>query len=171
MKNCARIFIAVALKESTFNKFEAHEVDSGYPTLGILQIRESSTVRDMNRYGNTAPLVERKIFFQDPTNDQLMDILYNVHLGMWYISLHARSNARYAREYCIEEGEAGALTTGLSSHRIGPTDVQNGNRLHLAREYVDKIKTDYLKLFEEDEGSPEKDYFLEKLPRLESLCS
>ncbi len=170
LKNCARIFIAVALKESTFNQFEAHELSAEFPTLGLLQIRKSSTVRDMNRYGNTAPLVERGIFFQDPTNEQLMDISYSVHLGMWYISLHARSNARYARQYCVEEGETGNIVVGLSSHRIGPTAVQQGTDLHLAVEYVDKIKADYLKLFEKDRETPQVDYFAQRLPRLESLC-
>ncbi|MBI4124705.1 MAG: hypothetical protein HY609_04290 [Deltaproteobacteria bacterium] len=174
--NCARIFVSNVLKESTFYQFEAHETDAEFPTLGLLQIRRSSTVGDFNTYGNPAPLQERGIYFADPTDDQMMNIGYNIHLGMWYISLHGRSNAQYARIYCEEretvEADPGTLTVGLSSHRIGPTAYQEGDPgdLATAQNYVDEIRTDYLSLFAAEGQTPDADHFNQTLPYLASLC-
>lgn len=174
LRECARIFIANVKKESTFNQFEAHETDSEFPTLGLLQIRRSSTVDSFNEYGNSAPLQAQGIYFANPTDAQMMNIPYNIHLGMWYISLHGRSNARYTSDYCrhreIIEADPGNLAVGLSSHRIGPTAYQQGRNLDTAQSYVNKIRTDYLNLFQAEGQTPEADYFNQTLPYLASLC-
>lgn len=174
--NCARIFVSNVLKESTFYQFEVNETDTEFPTLGLLQIRRSSTVEDFNAYGNTSVLQARDVYFADPTNDEMMHILYNIHLGMWYISLHGRSNAQYARVYCTDretiEANPGTLTVGLSSHRIGPTAYREGDAgdLATAQNYVDEIRTDYLSLFTAEGQTPDADYFNQTLPYLASLC-
>lgn len=172
LKHCSRIFVATTLKESTFNKYEIHEADNQYPTLGLLQIRKSSTVYDYYDYSNTGYLQERDILFENPTNEQMQNILYNIHLGMWYISIHARSNARYAKEYCTKENnDTGAIAVGLSSHRIGPTAYQEGSQLETAEGYVNWIKTKYLELFTNEGIVPEEDYFSKPLAYLSSLCA
>lgn len=174
LMNCARIFLATALKESTFYQFEANEMSNPYPTLGVLQIRKSSTVEDYNEYGNTNYLIERNIFYSDPTNEEMMGILYNVHLGMWYISIHARSKANHAREHCAGEDSIpenpGSIAVGLSSHRIGPTAYQNGQDLDLAAQYVAWIKDRYLELFARDGAAPGEDYFEKTLSYLKTIC-
>ncbi|MBI4223838.1 MAG: hypothetical protein HY609_02800 [Deltaproteobacteria bacterium] len=176
LMNCARIFISNVLKESTFYQFEAHETDAEFPTLGLLQIRRSSTVDSFNDYGNPVPLQERGIYFADPTDEEMMNIGYNIFLGMWYISVHARSNAEYTRTYCTEraiiEANPGTLTVGLSCHRIGPTAYQEGDAgdLATAQNYVDEIRTDYLSLFAAEGTTPDADYFNQTLPYLASLC-
>lgn len=168
---CSRIFIATILKESTFNQYEIHEADQPYPTIGLMQIRKSTTVDDYYQYGNTEYLKERGILFGDPSRQDMENILYNIHVGMWYISLHARSNARYAQDYCREEGEPGSIAVGLSSHRIGPTAVQEGSRRETAESYVAWIQARYLELFERENTAPKEDYFFKTLARLESLCA
>jgi hypothetical protein len=162
LKNAVRIFIADCLKESTFFQNEIQEASSAYPTLGLFQIRKSSTVADFNTYGNTKVLFDKGIYYTDPTNPQMMEIEYNTYLALWYISFYARSNGLYPYNYFKEPQKRlppGTITSGLSCHVIGPTAWMEKQNLQNAQIYVDWIKAKYLELFQKDKQTPDSDYF------------
>ena len=116
------------------------------PTVGLLQIRFSSTVRDYTVEGVRsalscigcnlpAPFDAQKNQQGDSTfwavngpsaNMSLMQsTACNVGLGTWYYYISATGNGKasaptYTTPYCNGQGTAGNLVTGLLSHLKGP---------------------------------------------------
>ncbi len=117
------------------------------PTVGLLQVRFSSTVHDMEQQGNTDSLTCIGCTFPagfaahrtkagdspfwavtgPPANAALMkQVECNVGLGTWYYYLNATANGNpaavtYLQSYCAGGGTAGNLVTGLLSHYAGPS--------------------------------------------------
>jgi hypothetical protein len=119
------------------------ENGSDDPTVGLLQIRFSSTVHDYNYYGPLATIaaigcswpagltsqadvttfwrtqggtVANLTFMEDPA--------CNIPLAAWYVFMNATgnggANAVYAADYCAGKGIAGNVVDGLLSHLDGP---------------------------------------------------
>ncbi len=116
------------------------------PTVGLLQIRFSSTVRDFVTLGNTTSLSCVGCTFpaafathKNESGDSafwavsgpqqnlamMKDVACNVALGSWYYYYNATSNGKasaptYLSAYCGGGGTTGNLITGLLSHLQGP---------------------------------------------------
>lgn len=155
-KYCWAHLSAAINKESGYNPDSA--VSDGYgtrstaagkandPTVGLLQIRFSSTVRDFVGLGNSTSLSCVGCTFpaafathKNESGDsafwavngpqqnlaKMKDIACNVALGSWYYYYNATSNGKattptYLSTYCGGGGTAGNLITGLLSHLQGP---------------------------------------------------
>lgn len=153
---CQAIITAAILKESSYNASEV--VTDAYatrtvtvtttetaddPTVGLLQIRFSSTVHDFNAYGPIAKLVGVGCNYPALGHDTesgdsdfwavsgptanlafMESIPCNVGLAAWYYFLNATGNggstAIYAQPYCAGSGVAGDVVIGLLSHLLGP---------------------------------------------------
>lgn len=116
------------------------------PTVGLTQVRFSSTVHDFTARGTTdnlscvgctfpAGFAAHKSESGDsafwavsgPTQNlaTMKDVACNVGLGAWYYYLNATANGKpsaptYLDAYCKGQGTAGNLITGLLSHLQGP---------------------------------------------------
>jgi hypothetical protein len=118
------------------------------PTIGLLQIRFSSTVHDYAVQGPPASLAcvgcTFPANFADHKNDSgggnsdfwavsgptpnlalMQSVPCNVGLGAWYYYTYATGNGNasqvtYLAQYCQGKGTAANLTTGLRSHLEGP---------------------------------------------------
>jgi len=116
------------------------------PTVGLLQVRFSSTVHDYVEQGPLASLScvgctfpagfashanesSESAFWAvtGPTQNLsvMRDVACNVGLGAWYYYLNATANGKpstttYLSSYCAGQGTAGNLITGLRSHYAGP---------------------------------------------------
>ena len=154
-KYCWAHLVAAIGKESGYNA--ALTIKDGYgsrntvsgtandPTVGLLQVRFSSTVRDFVRLGTTGSLscvgctfpatfathkseADSSAFWavSGPTQNlaTMKDLACNVGLGAWYYYFSATGNGKastptYIDEYCAGKGTAGNLITGLLSHYEG----------------------------------------------------
>lgn len=154
---CWALLVAGMSKESAYN--ENLSIKDSYgsrqiggqaandPTVGLLQIRFSSTVHDMEQQGNTDSLTcigctfptsfaSHRTQAGDSTfwavtgpsqNAALMkQIECNVGLGSWYYFVNATANGNptketYLQPYCAGGGTAGNVVTGLFSHYAGPS--------------------------------------------------
>jgi hypothetical protein len=118
------------------------------PTVGLLQVRFSSTVRDFATLGKTASLSCAGCTFPSslashvkesgdsafwavngPTQNLpfMKNTACNVALGTWYYYAMAMGNGNsksftYLDAYCAGKGTSGNLITGLLSHYAGPED-------------------------------------------------
>jgi hypothetical protein len=112
------------------------------PTVGLLQIRFSSTVHDFNYYGPMAKMAaigcswpgalttqtDSQDFWatQGATTTYLafmQDVACNIGLASWYYFYNATGNggasAVYIAQYCAGNGTAGTMVDGLLSHLEG----------------------------------------------------
>jgi hypothetical protein len=113
------------------------------PTVGLLQIRFSSTVHDYNYYGPLATIeaigctwpaglasqADVSTFWDAQGGTAAMltfmeDPACNIPLAAWYVFMNATGNggtaAVYAQGYCAGQGIAGNVVDGLLSHLDGP---------------------------------------------------
>jgi hypothetical protein len=121
----------------------ATQYGSNDPTVGLLQVRFSSTVHDFNYYGPLATIeaigcpwpaalttqadvtsfwrtqggtVQYLTFMENPA--------CNIPLAAWYVYMNATgnggANAVYANNYCAGQGIAGNVVVGLLSYLEGP---------------------------------------------------
>lgn len=116
------------------------------PTIGLLQVRFSSTVKDYTQYGPRDAVAYIGCDFPElghenesgdsdfwavtgPTQymSLMTDVACNVALGSWYYYLYATGNGVegqpiYAYDYCeLDRGTPATLTVGLLSHLNGPS--------------------------------------------------
>jgi len=161
-KYCWAHLVSAILKESSYNaalteldaygKRNVGGQQANDPTVGLLQIRFSATVRDYSVFGPAdkmscigcdfpASFASHKNESSDssfwavtgpPQNMALMrKRSCNIALGAWYCYAHATSNGSatvttYVDSYCTGgPATAGNLITGLRSHLEGP-DVGRG---------------------------------------------
>jgi hypothetical protein len=146
---CEAIISSAIVSESTYNPTEVvndtYATMNGHndPTVGLLQIRLSSTVHDYNYYGSLPkiaaigcswPAALSALANSDPTWSTLggtatylafmEDPACNVPLATWYYFTNATGNggtsAVYAAQYCAGQGIAGDVVIGLLSHLLGP---------------------------------------------------
>jgi hypothetical protein len=144
---CEAVIASAIVSESTYNPAEVvFDNANNDPTVGLLQVRLSSTVHDFNYYGpiptiaalgcswpsalqslastaaswsslgGTAPYLA---FMEDPA--------CNIPLAAWYYFYNATGNGGpttasvvYIAQYCQGLGVAGDVLVGLLSHRWGP---------------------------------------------------
>jgi hypothetical protein len=154
-KLCWAHLTAAIRKESSYNvastvkdAFGSRATSAGAandPTVGLLQVRFSSTVRDyvvqgkldsLSCVGCTFPagFATHKNESSDsafwavsgPTQNlaTMKDVACNVGLGTWYYYFNATGNgkpssATYLAAYCKGQGTAGNLITGMLSHLQG----------------------------------------------------
>jgi hypothetical protein len=143
--NCEAIIVSAMVAESSYNPasvvFDAFSNGTD-PTVGLLQVRFSSTVHDYNFYGPlgamanigcpwptnfptstaasawTNPGASGTAFMQDPA--------CNVGLAAWYYLYNATCNGGasgnpvYIAQCCAGQGMAGNVVIGLLSHLRGP---------------------------------------------------
>jgi hypothetical protein len=140
------------------------------PTIGLLQIRFSSTVKDYNQYGPRAAMAAVGCAFPDlghTTEDgnsdfwaatgakanmaMMTNVACNVALGAWYYYVNAtgqgsQTKTIYVYNYCTPGcgtscPTAATLTVGLLSHLNGPSGAYRTDSGSLG--YVSAIKTTF----------------------------
>lgn len=172
-KHCWAHLASAMLKESSYDP-NAYVMDAyatrniggtpaSDPTVGLLQIRFSSTVRDYATYGSTEALACIGCTFPDEfashVGDQQESTFWavtgpqanlslmksprcNIALGAWYYYLNATGNggggATYAGSYCQGNGTAGNLVTGLLSHLDG---AEGGHGVIADQNGIDALKS------------------------------
>lgn len=160
-KYCWAQLVASINKESAYNPasvildaYGTRNVPGGKandPTIGLLQMRFSSTVRDYTQNGNLAALActgcnlpadfashkneaDTSAFWAQTgatANMKMMQsVECNIGFGAWYYYMNATGNGSaakttYLHNYCANTGTAGNVVTGLLSHLKGP-DVGRG---------------------------------------------
>ena len=162
LRKCEAVLTSAIVAESSYVPTEVvndsystrsvNGVTASDPTVGLLQIRFSSTVHDFNYFGSlpkmaaigcswpaalttqadtatfwaTAGATTYLSFMQDPA--------CNIALASWYYFYNATGNggqsAVYISNYCAGSGVAGTMVTGLLSHLLGgayprPADATN----------------------------------------------
>jgi hypothetical protein len=154
LRRCEAVIASAIVAESSYNP--ASVVEDSYggssdPTVGLLQIRFSSTVRDYNYYGPipkmtaigcqwpSAWLNQANVdtFWRQEGSNHLafmQDVACNVGLATWYYFYNATGNggssAVWISDYCAGKGVAGNMVVGLLSHLQGgsyarPADSNN----------------------------------------------
>jgi hypothetical protein len=127
-------------------------VTANDPTVGLLQIRFSSTVHDYNYYGPMAKIAAVGCAWPAALTSQAdtaswwatnggttylafqQDVACNIGLATWYYFYNATGNggssALWISDYCAGRGVAGNMVIGLLSHLMGgnyprPADTNN----------------------------------------------
>jgi hypothetical protein len=147
-----QMFLASAInKESSYQAgliVEDSYGGSTDPTVGLTQIRFSSTVSDFND-GGPIDTIER-IGCDWPTINSgdgyaqhaamMTDVTCNIALGAWYYFVYATGNGGssvvYLYQYCQGQGVAANLVIGMLSHLRGPSGAVGGG----SDPYVDQIR-------------------------------
>jgi hypothetical protein len=155
-RHCWAHLVAAILKESSYDaallgkdaysKRAIGNQTANDPSVGLLQIRFSSTVKDYALLGRLDPMAcigcdIPPVLVQNATQSgdsafwavtgptQYMSLMQkracNVGFGAWYYYENATGNGSaskttYAEEYCAGQGTAANLVTGLRSHLRGP---------------------------------------------------
>lgn len=162
LRKCEGVIASAIVAESSYNP--ASVVTDTYatrsvggitandPTVGLLQIRFSSTVHDYNFYGPMAKMSAIGCSWPTALTSQadteswwatnggttylsfMQDVACNVGLATWYYFYNATgnggANAVWISDYCAGRGVAGNMVIGLLSHLMGgsyprPADVSN----------------------------------------------
>jgi hypothetical protein len=175
---CEAVITSAIVSESTYNPTEVVNdayatMDGGAndPTVGLLQIRLSSTVHDYNYYGSlpkiaaigcTWPSALTSLASGDTTTWHnlggtatyltfMEDPACNIPLATWYYFMNATGNggpnAVYAADYCAGRGIAGNVVIGLLSHLQGPAFTpRNPNPPNASNPYPAGIKFRFVNL-------------------------
>jgi hypothetical protein len=145
------------------------------PTVGLLQVRFSSTVQDYNSYGPLDKMAAIGCAWPAALQSQasgssfwttagattylsfMQDVACNIGLATWYYFINATGNggssAIYAGPYCQGKGVAGTMVVGLLSHLMGPAGAHPPDPNN---SYVTGIKARFTKLLG---GLPSPDPF------------
>ena len=163
LRKCEAVLTSAIVAESSYNP--ASIVVDGYatrsvggvtandPTVGLLQIRFSSTVHDFNYFGSLPKMAaigctwpaalpaqaDTQTFWATAGGTTtylpfMQDVACNIGLASWYYFYNATgnggANAVYISNYCTGNGVAGTMVTGLLSHLMGgayprPADANN----------------------------------------------
>ena len=152
VRKCEAVLASAIVAESSYNP--ASVVTDTYatrsvngttandPTVGLLQIRFSSTVHDYNYYGSIPKMTAIGCNWPTTLTTQaddatfwatkggtthlsfMQDVTCNVALGAWYYFYNATGNggsaATWIADYCGSKGgTAGTMVVGLLSHLMG----------------------------------------------------
>ncbi len=162
LRKCEALVTSAIVAESSYNP--ASVVNDSYstrqvngttandPTVGLLQIRFSSTVHDYNYYGPMAKMTSIGCSWPSALSSQadnatfwataggttylafMQDVACNIGLATWYYLYNATGNggssAVWISDYCAGRGVAGNMVVGLISHLMGgnftrPADANN----------------------------------------------
>ena len=162
LRKCEAVITSAIVAESSYNP--ASVVDDSYstrnvngttaddPTVGLLQIRFSSTVHDYNYYAPLEKMATIGCAWPSALTSQadtatwwatqggttylsfMQGVSCNVALATWYYFYNATGNggqsAVWISNYCSGQGVAGNMVVGLLSHLMGgayprPADTNN----------------------------------------------
>ncbi len=162
LRKCEAVLTSAIVAESSYTPSSdvvdpyatrtVETVTANDPTVGLLQIRFSSTVHDYNYYGPLPKIAAIGCAWpaglsSQPDTDTwwatqggvsyvpfMQDISCNIGLAAWYYFYNATgnggANAVYISDYCAGHGTAGTMVDGLLSHLMGggyprPADANN----------------------------------------------
>ncbi|MGC4093696.1 MAG: hypothetical protein QM756_38510 [Polyangiaceae bacterium] len=162
LRKCEAVITSAIVAESSYNPLSVVNdsyatrsvsgVTANDPTVGLLQIRFSSTVHDYNYYGPPAKMASIGCSWPSALTSQadtatwwatsggttylsfMQDVSCNVGLATWYYFYNATgnggANAVWISNYCSGQGVAGNMVVGLLSHLMGgnyprPADANN----------------------------------------------
>jgi hypothetical protein len=162
LRKCEAVITSAIVAESSYNpasvvvdSYATRQVDgvtANDPTVGLLQIRFSSTVHDYNYYGPMPKMAAIGCSWPSALSSQadsptfwataggttylsfMQDVACNVGLATWYYFYNATGNggssAVWISDYCAGRGVAGTMVVGLLSHLQGgnftrPADANN----------------------------------------------
>jgi hypothetical protein len=128
---CQMFLVAAINAESSYDVLAGSEGAGNDPTVGLLQIRFSSTVRDFADYGPVDALARIGCNFGTVTSsdsyatksDMMLDVTCNIALGAWYYFIFGSGNGGsdvvWVYQYCQGGGVAGNLHIGMACHLMG----------------------------------------------------
>ena len=162
LRKCEAVLTSAIVAESSYVPTEVvndsystrtvNGVTASDPTVGLLQIRFSSTVHDYNYFGSLPKMTAIGCNWPAALTTQadtatfwatagattylsfMQDTACNIALAAWYYFYNATgnggANAVYISNYCAGNGMAGTMVTGLLSHLLGgayprPADANN----------------------------------------------
>jgi hypothetical protein len=177
---CEAVLSSAIVSESSYDPAAGTTSGGNDPTVGLLQIRFSSTVQDYNSFGSLdkmaaigcawpAEFASQKSgssFWSTSGGSTYLAFMQipacNIGLAAWYYFINATGNggssAVYAYQYCQGQGVAGDMVIGLLSHLMGPAGAHPPDPNNA---YVTGIKTRVVKLLG---GLPSPDPFGVSLP-------
>jgi hypothetical protein len=128
---CQMFLVAAINAESSYDTQAGTQGASGDPSVGLLQIRFSSVVRDFADYGPINALTRIGCNFGTVTSSDsyatksamMLDVNCNVAIATWYYFIFASGNGGssvvWVDQYCSGEGVAGNLHIGIASFLMG----------------------------------------------------
>ena len=149
-----QMFLVAAINAESSSDVLAGTVGAGPnddPSVGLLQIRFTSTVRDFADYGPVDALTRIGCDFGTVTStdswatkgDMMLDVNCNVAIGAWYYFIFGSGNggtdAVWVFQYCQGGGVAGNLHIGMACHLMGAEAAHSS--LSGADFYYDEIKS------------------------------
>jgi len=148
---CQMFLVAAINAESSYDTL-AGSVGAGTdPTVGLLQIRFSSTVRDFADYGPVDAMARIGCNFGTVTSsdsyatksEMMLDVTCNIALGTWYYFIFGSGNGGpsvvWVYQYCQGSGVAGNLHIGMACHLMGAEAAHSS--LSGADYYYNQIKS------------------------------
>jgi hypothetical protein len=137
--------------ESSYDTLAGSVGASGDPSVGLLQIRFSSTVRDFADYGPVDAMARIGCNFGTVTSSDsyatksamMLDVTCNIALGTWYYftfgSGNGGPNVVWVYQYCQGGGVAGNLHVGMACFLMGAEAAHSS--LSGADYYYNEIKS------------------------------
>ena len=151
LRKCEAVLTSAIVAESSYvptevvnDSYSTRAITGGTandPTVGLLQIRFSSTVHDYNYFGPIPKMAAIGCSWPAALTTQadtatfwataggttylsfMQDPVCNIALAAWYYFYNATgnggANAVYISNYCAGNGAAGTMVTGLLSHLLG----------------------------------------------------
>jgi len=128
---CQMFLVAAINAESSYDVLAGSVGAGNDPTVGLLQIRFSSTVIDFADYGPVDALARIGCDFGTVTDsdsyatksEMMLDVNCNIAIGAWYYFIFGSGNggddAVWVWEYCMGGGVAGNLHIGMACHLMG----------------------------------------------------
>jgi hypothetical protein len=135
-------YVPTEVVNDTYSTRSVGGVTANDPTVGLLQIRFSSTVHDFNYFGSLPKMTAIGCTWPAALTSQadtqtfwataggttyksfMQDVACNIGLASWYYFYNATgnggANAVYISNYCSGMGIAGTMVVGLLSHLMGP---------------------------------------------------
>jgi len=128
---CQMFLVAAINAESSYDVLAGSVGAGNDPTVGLLQIRFTSTVIDFADYGPVDALARIGCDFGTVTDsdsyatkgDMMLDVNCNIAIGAWYYFIFGSGNggddAVWVWEYCMGGGVTGSLHIGMACHLMG----------------------------------------------------
>lgn len=147
---CQMFLVAAINAESSYNALAGSVGAGNDPTIGLLQIRFSSTVVDFADYGPVDTLARIGCDFGTVTSsdsyatkgEMMLDVTCNIAIGAWYYFIFGSGNggdtAVWVWGYCQGSGVTGSLHIGMACHLMGAEAAHSS--LSGADYYYDQIK-------------------------------
>jgi hypothetical protein len=149
---CQMFLVGAINAESSYDTRAGTQGAGDDPSVGLLQIRFGSTVRDFADYGPFDALKRAGCDFGTVTSsdsyatkgDQMLDVNCNLAIGTWYYFIFGSGNGGpdvvWVYQYCGENaGVAGNLHIGMACHLMGAEAAHSS--LSGADSYYDNIKS------------------------------